>query len=222
MAKPIRKNLSGKEARYKLQQARINQSWLAEKLGITPQSLTSRLHANEFKVGYQMEINKITGRRIFDVDADVPETLDDANRIPVLDLRTAAGFSYITFEDMLTEQNPPVAEYVTMQGLKGCVGLYVYGDSMEPEYRSGDIIFVRQEPEVDGIAWGRAYIVITTNERVLKCVYKSNHDADYIRLVSLNEDTNKHGDRLFPDREIKKENIISIYRVEGVFRRERM
>lgn len=222
MSKQPRTKLSGKEARYLLQQNRINQSWLAEQLGISPQSLTSRLNAAEFKVGYQLEINKITGKRIFDVDADVPSITNDANRVPVLDLRTAAGFTYDTLEDSLSEQNPPVAEYVTMQGLKGCVGLYVYGDSMEPEYRSGDIIFVRQEPEVDGIAWGRAYIVITRNERVLKCVYKSNHDAECVRLVSLNEETNKHGDRLFPDREIKKENIISIYRVEGMFRRERM
>ena len=222
MAKQPRAKLSGKEARYLLQKNSVNLSWLSEKLGITPQSLTSRLNAIEFKVGYQMEINKITGKRIFDVDSDVAEVINDANRVPVLDLRTAAGFQYITLEDTLKEHNPPVAEYVTMQGLKGCVGLYVYGDSMEPEYRSGDIIFVRQEPEVDGIAWGRAYIIITQTERVLKCVYKSNHDADLIRLVSLNEETNRHGDRLFPDREIKKENIISIYRVEGVFRRERM
>ena len=222
MAKEPRTKLSGKEARYKVQQARINQSWLSQQLGISPQSLASRFNASEFKVGYQLEINKITGKRIFDVDADVPSVTNDANRVPVLDLRTAAGFAYDTLEDTLTEQNPPIAEYVTMQGLKGCVGLYVYGDSMNPEYRSGDIIFVRQEPEVDSIAWGRAYIVITRNERVLKCVYKSTHDADNVRLVSLNEEVNRHGDRLFPDREIKKENIISIYRVEGVFRRERM
>ena len=222
MAKEPRTKLSGKEARYKVQQARINQSWLSQQLGISPQSLASRFNASEFKVGYQLEINKVTGKRIFDVDADVPSVTNDANRVPVLDLRTAAGYQYVTLEDTLTEQNPPIAEYVTMQGLKGCVGLYVYGDSMNPDYRSGDIIFVRQEPEVEGIAWGRAYIIITQNERVLKCVYKSSHDADFVRLVSLNEEVNRHGDRLFPDREIKKDDIISIYRVEGVFRRERM
>ena len=222
MAKQPRTKLSGKEAHYLIRQNNINQSWLAEKLGISPQSLTSRLNASEFKLGYQMEINKITGKRIFDVDADVQEVLKDANRIPVLDLRTAAGFDYITLEDTLHEQNPPVAEYVTIQGLRGCVGLYVYGDSMAPEYRSGDIIFVRQEPAVDEIAYGHAYIIITRSERILKCIYKSSHDSDLLRLVSLNEDVNRHGDRLYPDREVRKENIISIYRVEGVFRRERM
>ena len=216
------KPLSGKEARYILHQHNISQAWLAEKLGIKPQSLTSRLNASVFKVGYQMEINKVVGDRIFDVDADVPSVTNDANRIPVLDLRTAAGFDYVTLEDTMTEQHPPVAEYVTMQGLRGCIGIYVYGDSMSPEYRSGDIIFVRKEPEHDAIAYGHAYLIITDNERVLKCIYRSNHDADYVRLVSINEETNRHGDRLFPDREFKKDDIRSIYRVEGVFRRERM
>lgn len=222
MAKQPRKILSGKEALYILKRNNVNQAYLSELLGIKPQSLTSRLHADEFKVGYQMEINKVLGKRIFDVDADVPSVTNDANRVPVLDLRTAAGFSYVTLEDQLHEQNPPVSEYVTMQGLHGCVGLYVYGDSMCPEYRPGDIIFVRKEPVIDSIDYGRAYLLIMREERVLKCIYKSTHDADCIRLTSINEEVNRHGDRLFPDREIKKEDVLFIYRVEAVFRRERM
>jgi phage repressor protein C with HTH and peptisase S24 domain len=214
--------MSGKEARYILQQNNINLSWLSELLGIKPQSLQSRLNAATFSPENQLMINKVTGRRIFDIDIDIQDIEADANRIPVLDLRTAAGFEYVTLEDTMTLQNPPVAEYVTMSGLKGCVGLYVYGDSMSPEYRAGDIVFVRKEPELDGIDYGRAYMIVTASERVLKCIYKSNHDADLIRLVSINEDVNRHGDRLFPDREMRKENIIAVYRVEGVFRRERM
>lgn len=222
MSQKIRAKMSGKEARYILQQNNINLSWLSELLGIKPQSLQSRLNAATFSPENQLMINKVTGRRIFDIDIDIPDIEADANRIPVLDLRTAAGFEYVTLEDTMTLQNPPVAEYVTMSGLKGCVGLYVYGDSMSPEYRAGDIVFVRKEPELDGIDYGRAYMIVTASERVLKCIYKSNHDADLIRLVSINEEVNRHGDRLFPDREMKKENIIAVYRVEGVFRRERM
>lgn len=222
MSQKIRSKMSGKEARYILQQNNINLSWLSELLGIKPQSLQSRLNAATFSPENQLMINKVTGRRIFDIDIDIPDIEADANRIPVLDLRTAAGFEYVTLEDTMTLQNPPVAEYVTMSGLKGCVGLYVYGDSMSPEYRAGDIVFVRKEPELDGIDYGRAYMIVTASERVLKCIYKSNHDADLIRLVSINEDVNRHGDRLFPDREMRKDNIIAVYRVEGVFRKERM
>ncbi len=217
MAKQPRTQLSGKEARYILHQNNVNQAYLAEKLGIKPQSLTSRLQASVFKLGYQMEINKILGKRIFDVDADVPEVSNDANRVPVLDLRAAAGFSSLPLED--TEA---VGEYVTMQGLYGCVGLYVYGDSMTPEYRSGDIIFVRKEPEIDYIAYGRPYLIITHTERLLKCIYKCTHDAECLRLTSYNEEVNRHGDRLYPDRDIRKDAILHLYRVEAMFRREQM
>lgn len=222
MAKPPRTKISGKEARYLLHQNHINLAWLAEQLGIKPQSMNSRLYADEFKIGYQMEINKVTGKRIFDVDADVPSVSADANRIPVLDLRTAAGFDYVPLEDNISAGDTPVSEYVTMQGLRGCVGVYVYGDSMAPEYRSGDIVFVRQEPDPNELAYGRAYMIITTSERVLKCIYPSKHDAECIRLTSINEEVNRHGDRLFPDRDVRKDAVIAIYRVEGVFRRERV
>ena len=222
MAKEPRTQISGKEARYILHSNNINQAWLSEKLGIKPQSLTSRLNAAVFKVGYQMEINKVLGRRLFDVDADLPSVTADANRVPVLDLRAAAGFGMIPLEDTLGNGEMQVSEYVTMQGLRGCVGIYVYGDSMSPEYRSGDIIFVRKEPEVDKIAYGRPYLVITKTERVLKCIYKSQHDADSLRFTSLNEEVNRYGDRLYPDREIKKDDILYVYRVEGLFRREQM
>lgn len=222
MAKEPRTQISGKEARYILHANNINQAWLSEKLGIKPQSLSSRLNATVFRVGYQMEINKVLGRRIFDVDADVPSVTADANRVPVLDLRAVGGFGMVALEDTLSNSELQVSEYVTMQGLRGCVGLYVYGDSMSPEYRSGDIIFVRKVPEVDNIAYGRPYLIITTSERVLKCIYKSQHDAEYLRLTSLNEEVNRYGDRLHPDREIKKDDILFIYRVEGLFRREQM
>lgn len=218
MAKEPRKNLSGKEALYIVKQARVNQAWLAQQLGITPQSLTSRFHADVFTTARQLEINKAMGKRIFDVDADVPEAAD-ANRIPVYDMRVIGGFDIVAVD---SEAEIPVSEYVTMSGLKGCVGLYVYGESMSPDYRPGDIIFVRKEPEIDFIEWGRPYMVITRNERVLKCIYKSDHDATMLRLTSLNEDVNRHGDRLYPDREIKKEDILYIYRIEASFRRERM
>jgi phage repressor protein C with HTH and peptisase S24 domain len=93
---------------------------------------------------------------------------------------------------------------------------------MLPEYKAGDVIFVRQILDAESIDYGRPYIIITRDDRVLKCIYPSKHDADYLRLTSLNEETNRHGDRLYPDREIRKDEVLYIYRVEAMFRRERM
>lgn len=217
MAKGPRTKLSGREARYILLQNHVNLAWLAEKLNIKPQSLHSRLNATEFKIPYQLEINNILGKRVFDVD--MANTITETKgRIPVIDMRVSAGFGV----DLLDGNEQRVNEYVTMEGLNGCVGIYVYGDSMNPQYRAGDIIFVREICQASEIDYGRAYVVITPNERVLKCVYQSKHDAQSLRLTSLNEDTNRYGDRLFPDKEIKKENILFLYKVVGLFRREQL
>ena len=217
MAKQPRTKLSGKEARYILKQNSVNLSWLAEQMGIKPQSLQSRLDATEFKLPYQLEINNILGKRIFDIDmaSSITET---RGRIPVIDMRVSAGFGV----DLLDGHEDRVNEYVTMEGLNGCVGIYVYGDSMNPEYKAGDIVFVRRITDAAEIDYGRAYVIVTQNERVLKCIYQSKHDAECLRLTSFNEDTNRHGDRLFPDKEIRKDNILFIYKVVGMFRREQL
>ena len=217
MAKEPRTTMSGKEARYILKQNNVNLSWLSEQLNILPQSLQSRLNASEFKTAYQMEINALLGKRIFDVD--MPSTIVEVQgRIPVIDMRVSAGFGV----SLLDGNEQRINEYVTMEGLNGCVGVYVYGESMLPEYKAGDIVFVRQVIDADSIDYGRPYIIVTRDDRVLKCIYPSKHDADLLRLTSLNEETNRHGDRLFPDREIRKDNILFIYKVVGLFRREQI
>ena len=212
-----RTTLSGKEARYILKQNNINLAWLAEQIGIKPQSFQSRLNATTFSVPYQLEINNITGKRIFDIDM-APSITETKGRIPVIDMRVSAGFGV----ELLDGHEDRITEYVTMEGLNGCVGIYVYGDSMNPEYKAGDIVFVRRLTDASEIDYGRAYVIVTQNERVLKCIYQSKHDADCLRLTSFNEETNRHGDRLFPDKEIKKENILFIYKVVGMFRREQI
>ena len=217
MTKQPRTKLSGREARYILKQNCVNLAWLAEQLNIKPQSLQSRLNADDFKTSYQLEINNILEKRIFDIDmaGTITET---KGRIPVIDMRISAGFGV----ELMDGNEQHVTEYVTMEGLNGCVGIYVYGDSMNPEYRAGDIIFVRRLLDPSDIDYGRPYVIITRGERVLKCIYQSTHDADCLRLTSFNEDTNRHGDRLFPDKEIPKDNILFIYKVVGMFRREQL
>ena len=106
--------------------------------------------------------------------------------------------------------------------MQGCVGITVYGDSMTPRYRNGDVVFVRPIPELDDIDYGRAYIIITRSDRLLKCIYPSKHDAQMLRLVSINDDVNRQGDRIYPDREIGKENIIYLYKVVGSLSREQI
>jgi hypothetical protein len=84
------------------------------------------------------------------------------------------------------------------------------------------VVFVRPIPEIDDIDYGRAYIIITRSDRLLKSIYPSSNDADCLRLVSANEETNGHGDRLYPDRDIRKENVLFLYKVVGSLRRDQI
>ena len=217
MAKQPRTKMTGKEARYILKQNNVNLAWLAEQMGIKAQSLQSRLNATEFNVPYMLEVNNIMERRIFDVDM-ANTIVETRGRIPVIDMRVSAGFGVA----LLDGNEQRINEYVTMDGLNGCIGVYVYGDSMLPEYRAGDIVFVRQVMNTSELDYGRTYVIVTAEDRVLKCIYPSKHDATLLRLTSINEETNRQGDRLFPDREVAKENILFIYKVVGMFRREQL
>ena len=206
-----KKKISGKEVRYLLKQNSVNLSWLSEQLGISAQAMQERLKAQEFKTGYLLEISNVLGRDIFGMnDSDGNSLLKQ----PILDMRVCAG-NGIGLEG---DENK-VDEYVSIPSMQGCIGLTVYGDSMTPKYCAGDVVFVRPIPVVDDIDYGSTYLIITQSDRLLKTIYPSKHSHDCLRLSCFNEEVNRFNERIYPDREIKKENIIFIYKVVGSLNR---
>lgn len=202
-----KKKLSGKEVRYLLKQNSVNLSWLAEKMGISAQALQERLKAQEFKAGYLLEISNVLGKDIFGMqDSDGNSLLKQ----PILDIRVCAGNGI-----GLEGSENKVEEYVSIPSMQGCIGLTVYGDSMTPKYCAGDVVFVRPIPVIDDIDYGSTYLVITQSDRLLKNIYPSTTSDEYLRLTCINEETNRFGDRLYPDRDIRKDYIIFIYKVVG-------
>lgn len=209
-----KKKLSGKEVRYLIKQNSVNLSWLSEQLGISAQALQERLKAQEFKPAYLLEIVNVLGKDIFGIHGD------DGNSLlkqPILDIRVCAGNGI-----GLEGNENKVDEYVSIPSMQGCIGLTVYGDSMTPRYCAGDVVFVRPIPVVDDIDFGATYLVITQADRLLKNIYPSATSEDSLRLTCINEDVNRFGDRLYPDRDIKKENILYLYKVVGSLSRSQI
>lgn len=209
-----KKKLSGKEVRYLLKQNTVNLSWLSEQLGISAQAMQERLKAQEFKPAYLLEIVNVLGKDIFGIqDGDGNSLLKQ----PILDIRVCAvnGIG-------LEGNENKVDEYVSIPSMQGCIGLTVYGDSMTPRYCAGDVVFVRPIPVVDDIDFGATYLVITQADRLLKNIYPSATSEDYLRLTCINEDVNRFGDRLYPDRDIKKEHILYLYKVVGSLSRSQI
>lgn len=209
-----KKKISGKEVRYLLKQNSVNLSWLSEQLGISAQALQERLKAQEFKPAYLLEIVNLLGKDIFGIHGD------DGNGLlkqPILDIRVCAGNGV-----GLEGNENKVDEYVSIPSMQGCIGLTVYGDSMTPKYCAGDVVFVRPIPVVDDIDYGSTYLVITQADRLLKNIYPSDVNDDCLRLTCINEDVNRFGDRLYPDRDIKKEHILYLYKVVGSLSRSQI
>ncbi len=203
--------MTGNEAKQILQENGINLSQLAEELNLSPQAFSSRLSAKVFKRSYQFEINQVLNRGIFDVSSD------DNLRQPILDIRVCAGNGI-----GLDGEENRITEYVSIPAFSGCYGLTVFGESMYPYYKSGDIIFVRPVTDKHDIDYGRTYLIVTTSDRLLKMIYPSDRGDDYLRLSSYNNQTKPDGERLYPDRDIHTENILFVYKVVGAIQREQM
>lgn len=196
------KKLSGNEVRYILRSERINLRWLSEQLGITPQTLNSRLNAADFRLSYLIDINRAVGRDIFNMDA-LPQW---TGRQPVIDIRVADNVGCA-----LEASTNKITEYVNIPSLSGSIGVALYGDGMAPRYRAGDILFVRPVP-TEAIEYGRAYVVITRHDRLVRVIQPS--DIDGCVTISDNSEC--------PAQDIAIGDIQYLYKVVGFLRREQM
>lgn len=85
--------------------------------------------------------------------------------------------------------------------------IVIRGDSMEPEYRSGDEVACRRIDATSFVQWGKTHVLDTAQGVVMKRVYD---DGDNIRCVSYND--------AYPDFSIAKSDIYSINLVVGLLR----
>jgi len=95
----------------------------------------------------------------------------------------------------------------------GDVVVPIYGDSMEPTYKSGSMVLIREvELWREYLEFGCTYVIgLVDDRRVIKTVMAGN-DADHFMLVSINP--------AYQPQEIAKDIIRSVWRVIVSVRRE--
>lgn len=83
------------------------------------------------------------------------------------------------------------------------IGILIKGDSMEPDYQSGQIALIKYQscPDYDGQVC--AIDNVSVGNAFIKCV---TCQEDGMLLESLNVEVNKYGDRKFPDKKISWED----------------
>ena len=136
----------------------------------------------------------------------------DTILIPVVNLDSRGGMAFneeVQTDTYITGKLP----FPTSIARQGDVVIPIYGDSMEPTYKSGSMVLIREvELWREYLELGCAYVIgLVDDRRVIKTVMAGS-DADHFLLVSINP--------AYQPQEIAKDIIRSVWRVIVSVRRE--
>lgn len=121
--------------------------------------------------------------------------------VPIYDIDVTAGID--SFCDM---DNGVIQGHITHPNYKALDGFVrVSGDSMEPEFKSGDYVGFKRIDDIDFLQYGQTYIIEnTSNQRMLKVIRKGSKEG-YVTIHSLNL---KYEDFEVPVKKIKNIYIV--------------
>lgn len=183
-----------------------NQGQIAELVGMNRSTLSSALNGNE-KYGSEKML-----RRMLEL-VDGPAYPGERQRVPFFDMDVTAGIV-----EAYSDTEAP-AYTINFAPVNDCTAaLPVYGESMEPGIRSGDIVFVRELHNRTTLQWGEIYLVVTDetcdNLRTIKRVYPHPDGQHYI--LRADNPTYK-GDTVIP-----VASVLKIFIVKGHFARKQL
>ena len=183
-----------------------NQGQLAELIGVNRSTLSSALNGND-KYGSEKML-----RRMLEL-VDGPAFPGERQRVPFYDMDVTAGI----VEAYPDTETP--AYSINFAPVNDCTAaLPVYGESMEPGIRSGDIVFVRELHNRTTLQWGEIYLVVTDdtcdNMRTIKRVYPHPDGLHYILRA---DNPTYRGDTVIPIA-----SVLKIFIVKGHFARKQL
>lgn len=132
--------------------------------------------------------------------------------IPVVNLDTRGGMAYneeVNTDTYVTGRIP----FPTTIAHQGDVVIPIYGDSMEPTYKAGSLVLIREvELWREYLEFGCTYVIgLVDDRRVIKTVMAGS-DNEHYTLISINPN--------YQPQEIAKDIIRSVWRVIVSVRRE--
>ena len=193
----------------------------------TPQAVRELIKGNTKTLSYQAQdkilsaFPEVSPSWLLSGDGDMllqpspptkPPGNEDTIFIPVVNLDSRGGMAFneeVQTETYMTGRLP----FPTSIAHHGDVVIPIYGDSMEPTYKSGSMVLIREvELWREYLEFGCTYVIgLVDDRRVIKTVMAGN-DADHFMLVSINP--------AYQPQEIAKDIIRSVWRVIVSVRRE--
>lgn len=126
------------------------------------------------------ELTQIPKYTIDNITEELSITREDVKDINLYEIPASAGTGMLITDDVPCEIKQ-VDLTIAPQARKADFALYVRGDSMEPNYYDGDIVFIKEQPYIDN---GQIGIFIYDNETYIK---KYSIQEDGVYLISLNK-----------------------------------
>lgn len=184
-------------------------AWLANKLGITPQSVYEQLRKQRIGDVFKAKLAR-ANLNIFNVPAvTLPETNHTEIKLNLMIVPLKAyggflnGYANRVFLDSL--------EYAHFPFIKGqCYAFEIEGFSMMPEIMPGDYVVCTEIPDVTWLTKGKIYVFQTIDGLVIKQFEEINGDKVY--LNSINEEYN-------PVKPIPVKSVKKIYYKEYIIKK---
>lgn len=193
--------MTGYQLKEEIRKAGLKQEDAAKRLGITRRTLQNWFSLSELDANISQNVKSNLGINESSTKEIQQENTAQQIRYWVDVDATAGGVQQ--FDDMVTDKyiNLSIPEF------RDCTdAVNLYGDSMIPLYKSGQIIILKEWRE-NFIDFGNVYLVVTkSGNRMVKYLRKGS-DPAHILCVSENKE--------FDPFEIEKTDILRLYLVKG-------
>ena len=193
--------MTGYQLKEEIRKAGIKQEDAAKRLGITRRTLQNWFSLSELDANISQNVKSNLGIDESSIKRIQQKNIAQQIRYWVDVDATAGGVQQ--FDDMITDK------YISLSipEFRDCTdAVNLYGDSMVPLYKSGQIIILKEWRE-SFIDFGNVYLVVTrSGNRMVKYLRKGSDDA-HILCVSENKG--------FDPFEIEKADILRLYLVKG-------
>ena len=199
--------MTGEEVKKILEEDGHQLNELADKLNISPQNFNNWLGVQDIKTGILEKIALAIDKNIYyfidkqSLKAQERDEFPDG-AIRYYDIDASAGSV-----EMFDPGKGIKFKKIIIPGYGDCdFALNVWGDSMNPVLRNGEIIICKEWKE-SFVEFGYIYLIITTeNHRMIKYIQPGS-DSSKINCVSENG--------FFQPFEIDKDDILKLYLVKG-------
>ena len=195
-----------------LKEKRMSQTEFARLMGVSPTYIGAmRRSISEERLKRLLEIFPdlsrdwiLFGEGEMFIDQDDDDELTEGYIVPLIPVKAFAGNLQNWADSVELRDCEKVVSPV-----KGVdFAIRIAGNSMEPEFQNGSILFIKRINQRAFIPWGNPMVIDTENGVLVKAIYPGNSDDEdggYIEARSYNPH--------YPPFKIPVESIYSLYRI---------